>query len=109
MSKAARWSSGDLRVGREERRAEQRAVEVVGPGVVRALEEARDVPGSGADLRAAMPAHVVEGAQLAVPVATHDERAPGDLDDDEVTRVAQLGGHRDPHPGAGETRCCSSS
>ena len=49
-----------------------------------------------------MAADVVEGAQLAGLVAADDQRAPGDLDDDEVARLGDLGGHRDADPRAGE-------
>ena len=56
------------------RRADQLAVEAVDPRVVRA-RDARLVAASVEQRRAAVNAHVVEGAQSPVVIAQHDDRS----------------------------------
>ena len=54
--------------------------------MVRALEGPPDLTRVlGADLRAAVPADVEEGAQLPVPAADHQDALPADLDLAECT------------------------
>src|SRR5581483_7948958 len=55
------------------RRAPERAVERIGPRVVRALDRLPRAASLG-DREAAVPAHVEEGAQLAVAGARHEHR-----------------------------------
>ena len=79
---------GNPRLRREERCPQAGAVEVVGPRVVGALEEARDLAlPLGDEPGAAVPADVVVRAKLAVAVPADDERAARDLDDDERARA----------------------
>ena len=76
-------------------------VQAVGPGVVRARELARQ-PALllGAEDRAAMPARVVEGAQLAVEIPHDDDALGADLDDLVVPR------RRGPPPRARPSPTC---
>src|SRR4029079_11308745 len=85
---------------RDERRPDQRAVVGVRPGVVRALDRALRVAVRlrVADARAAMPADVVEAAELAVLPADHDDALTGDVDGDEIAGLRGLVGPRDVHP-----------
>ena len=98
-----RCSSGNAGLRREQRRPEARPVEVVRPGVVRALEEAFDPSiGSDDELGTAMATHVVVGAQLAGAVPADEDRASGDLGDDEGARSGDLVGDADRDPGGAE-------
>src|SRR5439155_22683762 len=81
------------------RRADQRAVERVGPGVVGALYRF----GQAAALAVAQPgaavaAHVVEGAHGAILPAHQDDALPRDRADHIIPGRAQLGGAPDTHP-----------
>ncbi len=79
---------GNPGLRREQRRPEARAVEVVRPGVVGALEEAFDpAVWLGDELCTAMATHVVVGAELAGAVSADEDRASGDLGDDEGARL----------------------
>src|ERR1044072_4982685 len=62
----------------------QRSLEIVGPGVVRAHERAGVALLLAADARAAVPAGVVEGADLAVLAARKDHRVMADRPRDPV-------------------------
>ena len=67
--------------------------------MVRALEEALDVAGTRvAQPRAAVPAHVVKGSQLACEIAAHDHRPSSDLDDKVITRLRDLVCDANRHP-----------
>ena len=61
--------------------ADERPVEVVDPGVVRALEADDLAARLLGDGRAPVAAHVVEGAQHAVAAAHDDERVVVELDE----------------------------
>ena len=87
MSKMSALVLRDARLRREERRPEARAVEVVRPGVVRALEEPLDLPRLDDELRPAVTADVVVRAELSLAVPADDDRAAGDLDDEERARA----------------------
>ena len=81
------------------RRADQRAVERVRPGVVGTLDRfgqaaARAVAQPGA----AVTAHIVEGAHRAVLPAHQDDALPRDRADHVLPGRAQLGGAPDAHP-----------
>ena len=70
--------------------ADEAAVEVVDPGVVRALETdhlAALVLGHG---RAAVAAHVVEGAQRVVPTPDDDQLVAVDLGQEVAARLGRL-------------------
>ncbi len=87
------------------RRGEQAAVEVVRPCVVRALERLAEMAARGLvveQLRAAVGAHVVEGAQLAVAVAHDEDRLADDVADEVVARPGDLLASADAHPAAEE-------
>ena len=89
----------DPGLGREQRRPETRAVEVVCPSVVRALEEALDASALPlTELRAAVTADVVVGAQLARAVTADDQRTARDFDHEEAARPLELVGHADGDP-----------
>ena len=80
----------DAGLRREERCAEARAVQAVRPRVVRALEEAVDVPARlGDKARAAVPADVVVGAQVSFLVAADDQRPSGNLGHDKVAGLGR--------------------
>ena len=81
----------------------QRAVEVVGPRVVRADDVARR-PRPGQQLVRAVLADVVERAQSPVPAADHRDRHPGDRRRHVAARLPQLLDVADPLPGPGEDR-----
>ena len=64
---------------------DQLAVEIVGPGVVGALDRARRLARVlGAQAGAAMAADVVVDTDLAVVIADDDDRVRADVDGDEV-------------------------
>ena len=63
----------------DERRAHEPPAQVVGPGVIRALEMLR-VAGSARDRHAAVPADVGKHSQPAVPGAYHQQRLPEQID-----------------------------
>src|SRR2546428_9704745 len=94
---------GNPGLGCEERRSEAGTVEAVRPGVVGALEEPLHVPGFlDAEPGAAVAADVVVCAKHPVAVAADDQRAAGNLADEEVPRLRDLVDDRDRYPGAGE-------
>ena len=64
---------GHFALGRKQRRPEARAIEVVGPGVVRAREEALDLARALTQPRATVATDVVVCAQLAGLVARDDD------------------------------------
>ena len=72
--------------------------------MVRALDRALRVPArlGVADARTAMPADVVEAAELLVLPADDDDALAGDVDGDEIARFGRLVGPRDVHPFAEE-------
>ena len=75
------------------------AVEVVGPGVVRALEGARGFAGVlHAQLHAAVAADVVERPDAVLPVAGDDDGLPPDLDGAEGSGLVQVGGAHGAEP-----------
>ena len=83
------------------RRADQLAVQVEGPRVVRADERlARGLRPADVveELRPAVAAHVVEGAELAGVVPHDEDRLPRDVADDVVAGVRDLLGAADAHP-----------
>ena len=84
----------------DERRPDQPAVVGVAPRVVGALDRAlRVAVGLGvAEPRAAMPADVVEPAQLAVRAADEEQALAPDVDGDEVPRLGRLAAACDVHP-----------
>ena len=94
---------GDAGLRREEGRPQTRAVEVVRPGVVGALEEPLDLPRLGDELRAAVPADVVMCAQSAPsrfrqtiterPATSATRNAPGSAS----SSVTQTGTHDEPN------------
>ena len=79
-------------------------VELVGPGVVRALEADDAALGLGADERAAMATHVVERADDLVLAAHHDQRLPRDLDGHEPSRSIDVLLACHEHPAGPEPR-----
>ena len=84
------------------RRADQAAVEVVGPGVIRALDAAGErAVRLGAQLRAAVPADVVERVDGG-RAAGDDDPLAEQLADEEVSRVPDLLGAPGAHPHARE-------
>ena len=90
----------------EQRRAQARAVGVVGPVVVRAADASAvpDLAGVGVEQpRGAVPADVVEGAQLAVAVAGDDDRAAGDLDRRRRRRAGRRRRRSRPRPSRSRT------
>jgi hypothetical protein len=73
------------------RRADQPAVEIVGPRVIRALDAAGELPGGlVADARAAVAADVVEGADLAGGVARDDDVVAVQLADEVLAGALRL-------------------
>ncbi len=93
----------DSRLRREQGRPQEHAVQVVRPGVVRALEEALDRSvGRLAELRPPMPAEIVMRAKLAGAVPADDQRAPGNVDDHEAPGVGDLVRHAHGDPRAAE-------
>ncbi len=85
-----------------ESRGHQPAGPLVGPAVIRADEVAR-ISGIGpADLRAAMPAAVEEGADRHLPVAADEDRHMPHFSRNEVARLRDLGLVRQEDPGAVE-------
>ena len=64
---------GHLALGRKQRRTEARAIEVVGPRVVRTGEEALDLARALTQPRATMATDVVVRAQLACLIARDDD------------------------------------
>ena len=64
---------GHFALGRKQRRTEAGAIEVVGPGVVRAREEALDLARALTQPRATMATDVVVRAQLACLIARDDD------------------------------------
>ena len=83
----------------------QRAVELVGPAVIGA-DQAVGVALLGlADARAAMAADIVEGADLAVAVAHHDDRFGAHLVGEEVARPGHLEGVAGEQPMAVKNPC----
>ena len=84
----------------DERRPDQPAVVGVAPRVVGALDRALRVAVGlrVAEPRAAMPADVVEPAQLAVRAADEEQALAPDVDGDEVPRLGRLAAARDVHP-----------
>ena len=70
MQAELRLMHAELALGR----GAERAVEIVGPGVIRAHERARVPLLLAADARAAVPAGVVEGADVPVLAARDDHR-----------------------------------
>ena len=82
-------------------RGAQAAVEPVRPAVVAALERLA-VALRERDLARAMPADVVEGAQLAVEAVRDDDRLVEDRDRDEVADALELIGPCHELPGAAE-------
>ena len=95
-----------LIVGRRdlhERGAAQRAVEPVGPRVVRAADECAERAARRAfarvdELRPAVAAHVVERAELAVLTPDDEHRLTGDVDAQEVAGRGDVGFPADGHP-----------
>ena len=86
-----------------QRHRAQRAVEAVGPGVVRAAEEPAGVAAPVADQRRALVgAAVVEHAHRAVVAAHHHQRPAGQIDGRVVAGVRHLAGVADVVPGVGE-------
>ncbi len=69
------------------RHAEQAALVVVRPAVVRADDRARAVAAVVEQPRAAVPADVVEGADLPLAVPQHDDAVGAEVEGDEVARV----------------------
>ena len=97
-------AGGDVGV-LEQRRPEARPVGVVGPVVVRAADAPAlaDLAGVAVEeLRRAVAAEVVEGAQRAVPVAGDEDRPAGDLDDDAGAGLRDVAGDADRDPAGGE-------
>src|SRR5262249_55966984 len=88
----------------DERRPDQVAVVRVRPGVVRALDRPLRVPVrlGIADARAAVTAHVVEAAQLAVLAADEEDALPHDVDGEEIPRLRRLVGATGVEPLAEE-------
>ena len=81
------------------RRAGQRAVKFVSPGVILALNSSSELAFSLlAQHGAAMSAHIVEGANIALVVACDDHAGIGDLADEIVTRLGNLAGASGTEP-----------
>ncbi len=86
-----------------QRHAHRRAVELVGPGVVRAAEVAAGVAGGvGDELRALVRAAVEEHADGAVGLAHHQQRPAGDVLREVVAGVRHLARVAEVVPGVGE-------
>ena len=82
------------------RGGDQLAVQIVGPGVVRALERALGLAAvRAAQPGAAVPADVEERARLPLAVTAEDQALPADLHGLEVARLGQLAaaGGAEPH------------
>ena len=81
----------------------QRAVQVVGPGVVGAPQAPFDTAlALGDQAGAAVPADVVEGARAAVLAPDHDDAVATDLAHQEVPGLAHLGDMPDADPARSE-------
>jgi hypothetical protein len=84
--------------------AEKRAVEVICPRVVRALERAPGASAAGEHAAAAVAADVEERAYLGVLAADQQQRYAGRLGGDDVAGVGQVGAQPDDERPAAEER-----
>ena len=82
----------------KQRRAKAHAVQVIGPGMVRALKETLDTPRALAQARPAVPAHIMVRAQFTSRIARHNHRAPRHLHHMELPGRAHLIHHAHRHP-----------
>ena len=83
-------------------RSDEPALEVVGPGVVRALDALADAGfGLGEQAGPPVPADVIEGANLVVLAPDDDQALVGDLAEDGIAGIGDLvlAADEDPHPG----------
>src|SRR6185369_9585039 len=80
MEAELRWVDAKLALGR----GTQAAVEIVGPGVIRAHKGAAVSLLLAANARAAVPAGIVEGADVPVVAARDDHRVMADRPGDPV-------------------------
>ena len=85
------------------RRAEQAAVEGVGPAVVRALDRAAQPARRRlAEARPAVPAHVEERAGASFPIAHDDQALPRRVGQEVIPRLRDLVCAAHTHPAPGE-------
>ncbi len=83
-------------------RADQAAVEPVGPGMITADQHRPAFLRLGHELHAAMPADIVEGVDLIVLIADEKDRQPGRDEGQHIAAMGKLRAGRDPHPTLGE-------
>src|SRR6476660_4353202 len=80
----------------------QRAVQAVGPRVVRTGNPAARVPALGDQLHAAVTAHVMERPNGAGAVAQQQERDAGEIVGQKIARMRKIAGDAHAYPRAGE-------
>src|SRR4051812_46270801 len=87
-------------------RANQPAIDAIGPGVIRALDGLGELPGAfTADSRSTMATHIEEGTQLSIAPTNDDDRLVSDIAHDEGPRARHRAHAADAVPHARKELC----